>query len=111
MAVRAQLARVEVMLAAGPAARDRETVLARRVPEGLRAGVDDGLRLLVGGGLAHDALPQWFARMTVPPEDSVPPVPWTSAVRTSATCRSPASPRSCRTASISRKIPYMPGWQ
>ena len=35
--------------------------------------------------------------------------PWRR--RSPCTCRAPHSPRSCRTASISRNRPYMPGWQ
>ena len=40
---------------------------------------------------------------------SVPPVPCTQASRAPATWRSPHSPRSCFTASITRKMPRMPG--
>ena len=51
------------------------------------------------------------ASTTVAAEESIPPVPWTSAISASGTWRAQAkSPRSCRTASMSRKIPYMPGW-
>jgi len=51
------------------------------------------------------------ASTTVACEESAPPLPWASATRAPSTCRSPHSPRSCRTASTSRKIPYIPGWQ
>ncbi len=50
-------------------------------------------------------------RITVAWADSTPPLPCTIAVSAPATCRAPPSPRSCRTASISRNKPYMPGWQ
>src|SRR5207244_8594688 len=39
---------------------------------------------------------------------NIPPRPWQSATRQSGTCRAPPSPRSCRTASISVKMPYIP---
>ena len=50
-------------------------------------------------------------RITVAWADSTPPLPCTIAVSAPATWRAPQSPRSCRTASISRNKPYMPGWQ
>ena len=49
--------------------------------------------------------------ITVACADSTPPLPCTSAVSACATCRASHSPRNCRTASISRNSPYMPGWQ
>ena len=50
-------------------------------------------------------------RITVAWAESTPPLPCTIAVSAPATWRAPQSPRSCRTASISRNRPYMPGWQ
>ena len=50
-------------------------------------------------------------RMTVLCDDSTPPLPCAIAVSAPGTWRAPHSPRSCRTASISRNSPYMPGWQ
>ena len=40
-----------------------------------------------------------------------PLVPFTQARLASGTWRAPHSPRSCLTASMSRNIPRMPGWQ
>ena len=40
----------------------------------------------------------------------MPPVPWTSAISASGTCAAPRSPRSCFVASMTRKMPRMPGW-
>src|SRR5690606_32021121 len=48
-------------------------------------------------------------RMAVTWLDSTPPLPWASASRAPGTCRSPAPPRSCSTASTSVKSPYMRG--
>src|SRR5439155_1130217 len=39
---------------------------------------------------------------------NIPPRPWQIASRQSGTWRAPHSPRSCRTASISVKMPYIP---
>src|SRR6185369_8126489 len=50
-------------------------------------------------------------RMTVALPASTPPNPWASAVRAFSTCRLPHSPRNWRTASTSKKIPNIPGWQ
>src|SRR5215468_5456942 len=50
-------------------------------------------------------------RMTVACEDSTPPFPCAIATSQSFTCRAPHSPRNWRTASISSRSPYMPGWQ
>src|SRR5581483_5546811 len=41
--------------------------------------------------------------------DSTPPEPLATAILQPGTCRGPASPRSWRTASTIRNIPYMPG--
>src|SRR5688572_9989635 len=50
-------------------------------------------------------------KITVTWLDSTPPLPCASATSQSFTCAGPRSPRIWRTASISRKMPYMPGWQ
>ena len=44
-------------------------------------------------------------------DENQPPVPLTHAIFASGTCRSPASPRSCFTASTMRNMPRIPGWQ
>ncbi len=58
---------------------------------------------------AHSVAP--VPRITVLCADSTPPLPCTIAVSHPATWRCPHSPRNCRTASISRNSPYIPGWQ
>src|SRR5207247_4308405 len=92
---------------AARAARLHQQLVARAgVPERLGLGGDLRQRLRVVG---HHDLP----RISVAPEwrlPSAPPVPCTSATRPSFTWRSPHSPRSCLTASMTRKIPRMPGW-
>src|SRR3977135_952120 len=50
-------------------------------------------------------------RMTLLCDDRTPPLPCAIAVSASFTWRTPHSPRNCRTASISRNRPYMPGGQ
>ena len=40
----------------------------------------------------------------------MPPVPCTHAIFASSTCRASHSPRNCFAASITRKIPRIPGW-
>src|SRR5439155_4471621 len=106
-AARAHPARVVLARAARAAVLHQELVALASLPEGTRLGRDLGERLRV---LGHRyARP----RMSVAPEwrvPSVPPVPWTRASRQSRTWRSPHSPRSCLTASMTRKIPRIPGW-
>ena len=46
-----------------------------------------------------------------PAEFEMPPMPWTTPTSASGTWRSPASPRSWRTASTSSRMPSAPGWQ
>src|SRR5207253_2478507 len=46
--------------------------------------------------------------MSVAAALNMPPSPWQSAIRAPATCRGPHSPRSCRTASTSVNMPYIP---
>ena len=41
---------------------------------------------------------------------NMPPLPWARPMVAPSTCRSPHSPRSCRTASMVVKMPSMPGW-
>src|SRR5690606_18236924 len=53
---------------------------------------------------------QLATRTQVAAVDRTPPVPLTRATRAFGTCRSPHSPRSCRTASIRMNNPYSPGW-
>jgi hypothetical protein len=68
-----------------------------------------------GGVLEEGACPLLpFAHRpstTVAADESTPPVPLATATRASSTWRGPLSPRSWRVASISVKMPYMPGWQ
>jgi len=61
--------------------------------------------------LAHNYRVAAVPRITVACEDSTPPLPCAMATSQSLTCRAPHSPRNCRTASISKNRPYMPGWQ
>lgn len=49
------------------------------------------------------------ARTAVPPDEREPPVPWQNVSLQSCIWRSPHSPRSWRTASMTRKMPYAPG--
>src|SRR5690606_10832677 len=84
-----------------------EAVLLRGVPPGASDLVGRGNVGLEGFGDGHASTP----RTTVACVDRIPPVPWATASRASGTCRSPHSPRSCRTASTSRRIPNWPGWQ
>lgn len=59
-----------------------------------------------GPGIQLVVLP----RITVDWLDKVPPFPCAKAVSQPGTCLTPHSPRSCRTASINTKMPYIPGW-
>src|SRR6266498_3128870 len=58
----------------------------------------------------HDLHSYSTPRIAVLADENQPPVPFTHASWASATCRPAASPRSCRTASTSRKMPRIPGW-
>ena len=73
-----------------------------RVPE---RGRLVGRRRFAAGGHSVASVPS----TTVPMDDSTPPEPWATAISASGTWRSPHSPRSCRTASTSRNMPYCPG--
>src|SRR5262249_36908049 len=97
-------------LAGGPhrglaarAPRPDATLVAGGVPERLAHRAD---RRLDAGGHSVPSVPS----TTVPIVDSTPPDPWATATSWFSIWRRPASPRSWRTASTSRNIPYIPGW-
>lgn len=69
-----------MVLAAVGAALDRQAVLFEGVPIGAALPIDDGQGFVVHG--VHR-----LERMQVAPLESVPPVPWTSAVTAFATWR------------------------
>src|SRR5439155_17581640 len=107
----AEGARVELTVSARGAALDEQLAARRRLPVGRGDVVGPRQRpqpLAVGfPGPAHgSSLP----RITVPMHDSQPPEPQASASAQSGTCASPPWPRSCRAASMSRKMPRIPGW-
>src|SRR5882724_1345042 len=105
----AERTRVEALGAAVAAALEVELVAGERFPVAPRLLVDARQRLAVGLRLRHQARP----RSMVTPLwrcPSMPPVPWTRTSFASFTCRGPHSPRSCRVASMTRKMPRMPGW-
>src|SRR6201992_2866022 len=93
-----------------------QPVILGRGPE--RRGVRLGqrrqrpLRSYRAGSLVLGHLGQSLPRTMVPAACRVPswpPLPWATASRAPFTC-AVDSPRSCRVASMSRKIPRMPGW-
>src|SRR5690606_35177133 len=93
------------------APRQDQPPLAGRLPERHRVGPDRGLdqrgrHLDVRGGHSVASVPS----TTVPIVESTPPEPWATATSAPSTCRGPHSPRSWRTASTSRNMPYIPGW-
>ena len=119
-----------VLVIAGALDRTRPPSLvepvARAIPGAryARAAIRGIMRRADAGALRadHRRVPRAAARerrysvacvpkITVACEDRTPPLPCASATSQSFTCRAPHSPRSCRTASISRNSPYMPGWQ
>src|SRR5205823_12631919 len=104
---RAVRPRIEEGLAAGPAFLDEEPALSCGVPVLLRLEVEHGEVPRRGPRhLRHQSTPT----TSVPVEENHPPVPFTAASFASATCLPSASPRSCRAASMIRKIPRIPGW-
>src|SRR4051794_19116496 len=99
---RAHLAGIEDGLVAGVAALDEELLLLGRLPEGL-ADVADGR--FEPGHQRVASVPSTAVDM----QDSTIPDPWATAMLASSTWRGPHSPRSWRTASTTRNIPYIPG--
>src|SRR5207249_3313358 len=100
-AERTQRARIVVVLAAGLAVLEQQLVLCRGVPPRLAFHVDVRRRQNTHLGFRrHHA--RSMIRVALPwriPSD--PPVPWASATSQFFTCTfGCASPRSCRTASI-----------
>src|SRR5262249_11336112 len=104
---RADRARRMAPRAAGAAALEVQLVTLQRLPVAARLLVDAREGLLVR------SLPHARPRIMVTPLcrwPSMPPVPCTSATSASGTCAAPRSPRSCRVASMTRKMPRIPGW-
>src|SRR4029453_13706321 len=93
--------------AAGTAALQPQLAARRALEVGARLPVR--ARRGMADRLGHQSRPSTrVAPLCATP--SVPPVPCASARRAPSTWRGPHSPRSCCTASITRKMPRIPGW-
>src|SRR5688572_25074814 len=97
-----------------------EVVHAEQRDEAVARGHVDAHFPLLGADLAAQRINPYLGQVahsvsSVPSNaviwlESTPPLPCASATLAFFTWRAPVSPRNCRTASTSRKIPYMPGW-
>ncbi len=108
-AARAERPGVEERLIAVRAPGQDEPTLSAGVPERLGSRPYRGLQAPTHGlGAAHRTAP--VPRTKVDMHDKTTPEPWATATSAPVTCRSPHSPRSWRTASTTRNMPYIPGW-
>src|SRR5579884_1673253 len=111
----ADLAGVEHRHLAVPAPLQDQLAPPGGVPE--RLGGRGDRRLHPGGpallgaafGGGHDRVAS-VPRTRVDMQDRTMPEPWATATSAPGTWRGPPSPRSWRTASTIRNIPYIPGW-
>src|SRR5262245_1986918 len=119
---RAQCPGVELAVAAGRALLVQHLAAGGRLPvrrgdvvgqgkgspaEGRGDVAGDFAGGVAAGVVAHGAS---RPRIVVPMQDNQPPEPQARASDAPGTWAGPAWPRSWRTASMSRKIPRMPGW-
>src|SRR5205085_6780356 len=108
-AAEAAPAGVELVGAAHRAALQQQPTFVGGLPVGLGLGIDTRRRprLRLTLSITHGVS---LASTRVAPVDSIPPVPWATAMRASGTWFTD-SPRSWRTASTMRNMPRIPGWQ
>src|SRR5207344_804508 len=113
-AFHAHRTRIPLAVSALQTLLDQQPPLARRLPVLLVDVVELRQRLRPLRHVDHFVCSHEpgcsLPRMLTPMQESQPPEPAASATLQSGTWASPPWPRSCRTASMTKKMPRMPGW-